>query len=447
MRSIKLLFSLVALMGFLTFTSCGDDDEITAETPTCTDGKMNGDETGVDCGGSCEPCTDDATCDDGVQNGNETGVDCGGDCNACTEELGGSIGTRTLDPGVVYIIDRFAYVDDGDVLTIPAGTILKANDGQGADASALIVARGGKIDAKGEPDNPIIFTSVNDDIQPGETESTIDPTTLSEGQWGGLIILGRAPVSVKPGNAADGVGKEGFIEGVPSSFSFSKYGGDNPNDDSGTLDYVSIRYTGSTLSTDEEIQGLTLGGVGSDTDISNIEIYSSFDDGVEFFGGNVDVTNLLVAYQTDDAIDIDQSYDGVVDNAVVLLFNPETGNDGMEIDGPEAPGVNDGGMFTINNTTIYQKGSANIARFKSNAQGTVKNFAARDFDGQTLLLDGANSIELMDSEFNQDENTAITDADSGSFTMDNVLFSVSDFTKGADESVFGWTFSKSESLF
>ncbi len=428
MKSVKLnqLFLMMATVVAPFFiTSCGGDDD------------------------SPEPTENTATaCADGVDNDGDGLADCDdSDCQAlaslnCGTTLTGSVGTTTLDASKVYIIDRFAYVDDGDVLTIPAGTILKANDGQGADASALIVARGGKIIAQGTADKPIVFTSINDDIQPGETTSTLNPLTLSEGQWGGLIILGKAPVSVKPADSADGVGKEGYIEGVPASNSFAAYGGDNATDNSGILDYVSIRYTGSTLSTDEEIQGLTLGGVGSGTSISNIEIFSSFDDGVEFFGGSVNIDNLLVAYQTDDAIDIDQSYAGIINNSVVLLYNPSTGNDGMEIDGPEASGVNDGGEFTVKNVTIYQKGGANVARLKSSAQGTIDGLAAKGFSGQTLLLDGASSITVQNSEFNEAESVAITQTDVDVFHSVNNVFSVTSFTKGADESAFAWTFTK-----
>ncbi len=419
MKKLNLIILFTAIVSLGALTSCGDDDSPSTPTATCSDGIMNGDETGVDCGGSCAPC------------------------KAEEVTLGGSIGTMTLDKSKVYIIDRFAYVASGDVLTIPAGTILKANNGQGADASALIVARGGKIMAEGTAEEPIIFTSIKDEIQPGEKTSTIDPTTLSQGQWGGLIILGKAPVSVKPTLSADGVGKEGYIEGVPSTFDYSKYGGNEPEDNSGVLNYVSIRYTGSTLSTDEEIQGLTLGGVGSATSINNIEIFSSFDDGVEFFGGTVNITNLLVAYQTDDAIDIDQSYAGTIDNSVVLLYNPQAGNDGLEIDGPEAVGVNDGGKFILNNTTIYQKGSANIGRLKSAAQGIISNLAAKNFSGdQTLLYDGAQVTELRTSQFNLSESAAITVASGTAPTMIDNEFDVTSFTKGADESKFAWTFSK-----
>lgn len=445
MKSIKLIISLFAIIGTFTITSCGDDDNSIPEPPTpeptCTDGIMNGDETGVDCGGSCSPC--------------DTG-------EAEMVELEGGLETMTLDPEKIYVLDRFVYVPDGETLTIPAGTIIKAKDGDGADASALIIARGGKINAVGTASQPIIFTSINDDIQPGETESTLEYT--DSGLWGGLIILGNAPSSVQDGDSIDGNGEVGAIEGVPSDFSFSRYGGDVPNDDSGTLDYISIRFTGTTLATNSEIQGLTLGGVGSETQISNIEVFASADDGVEFFGGTVDVTNILIAYQEDDGIDIDQSYAGTVDNGLVLLYNQVPGNDGFEIDGPESETANTGGMFTITNTTVMQKGGARMARIKSDAQGTIQNSAFIDFavvvddagtpddtsddnpSEQRLMDDGASNVTIQDSEFNiSSQEDAIEN--NGAFTLSDLLFDVSSFTVGADTSQFDWTYSKAKGLF
>lgn len=450
MKSIKLILGIAAISSIFTLSSCGDDDLIPTTTlentlALCQDGIDNDGDGVIDCDdGDCAAFTvcvvnPGPTCTDGMQNGDETGVDCGGSCDPCTEALPDMIETRTLDASIIYTFDGFTRVASGATLTIPAGTILKAALGQGEDASAFIVQRGATIDAQGTADNPIIFTSEDDGITPGTTTSTLEPESLSQGLWGGLIVLGNAPVSVNPDDAADGIGREGFIEGIPSSNDFSRYGGDDANDNSGILNYVSIRYTGTALATNEEIQGLTMGGVGDGTTLSNIEIFSSFDDGIELFGGTVNITNLLVAYQTDDAIDVDQNYSGTIDNSIVLLFNPNAGNDGMEIDGPEAEGVNDDGFFTITNTTIYQNGGANITRVKSDAQGTVSNLIARDFlPGQVFLDGGAEAITLMDSQFGQSEMDAITN--DGGLTLMNNLFNVTDFTTGADESVFSWTF-------
>lgn len=370
-----------------------------------------------------------------------------------TEELGGSIGTRTLTSDKIWVVDRFAYVDDGDIVTIQPGTIIKANTGDGADASAFIVARGGKIIANGTAAKPIIFTSVDDDIQPGETESTLNPSS-DQGKWGGLVILGRAPISAQVA-LGDTVTS---IEGVPAVFEFSKYGGSNPNDDSGELSFVSIRFTGTKLATNEEIQGLTLGGVGSQTEISNIEIISSDDDGIEFFGGSVNVSNALIAYQTDDALDLDQSYSGTVSNSLILNYNPSAGNDAFEFDGPEGPS-NTTGLFTIENTTVINKGGglSRAGTLKSGAQGTITNCSFRDFTN-FFYVDGGSAtanyvggdLEITNSEF---DIAVLADAISASASEADIKTAftgagntaTTTFTKGSTAD-FSWTFAASLGL-
>lgn len=371
-----------------------------------------------------------------------------------TDELGGSIGTRTLYSDTVYVIDRFAYVDSGDILTIQPGTIIKANTGNGANASALIIARGGKINAVGTSANPIIFTSVEDDIQPGETLSTL--STDSKGLWGGVIILGKAPVSVGDGDI------EGVIEGVPSIYTFSRYGGNNEADNSGTMKFVSIRYTGTELITDQEIQGLTLGGVGSATVISDIEIISSDDDGVEFFGGTVSVTNMLIAYQSDDAVDLDQNYSGTMSNFLVFVNNAAAGNDANEHDGPENVTYTDGLYTLMNSAFINLSGNSRAGTLKSGAQGTIKDCAFIDFNAG-FRIDGGTAtnnyesgkLKVKDCQFNTSgtvrdfisasaKETEIKDL----FEADgNEKLAKGDITKGADKSVFGWTFAKALGLF
>jgi hypothetical protein len=371
-----------------------------------------------------------------------------------TDELGGSIGTRTLYADTVYVIDRFAYVDSGDVLTIQPGTIIKANTGSGPNASALIIGRGGKINAVGTPEMPIIFTSVEDDIQPGETMSTL--STDSKGLWGGVIILGYAPSSVGDGDT------EGVIEGVPSIYTFSRYGGDDEEDNSGRMEFVSIRYTGSELITDQEIQGLTLGGVGSETILSNIEIISSDDDGVEFFGGTVSVSNFLIAYQSDDAVDLDQNYSGTMSNFLVFVNNAAAGNDANEHDGPENVTYTDGLYTLMNSTFINLAGNSRAGTLKSGAQGTIKDCAFIDFN-EGFRIDGGSAttnyetgkLKVKDCQFNfsgtvrdfitaSAKETEIKDL----FEADgNEKLAKGDITKGADDSVFGWTFAKSLGLF
>lgn len=273
----------------------------------------------------------------------------------------------------IYVLDRKVVVQEGVTLTIEAGTIVKGRAGTGSLSSALIVARGGKLMAEGTAAEPIIFTSESDNISCGETAgSNLDETV--NGLWGGLIVLGRATCSL-PGDIT-----EAQIEGIPASDTFGLYGpGDDgaiDNDDSGVMRYISIRHGGSLLGEGNEINGLTLGGVGSGTVLDHIEVVANKDDGIEFFGGTVNASNLLVWAQGDDALDVDQAWSGTITNAVVVLN--ETSDHALEIDGPE--GSIDGGCV-LENLTLIGNGDVNseYADYRSNAQATTNNVYAFGF--------------------------------------------------------------------
>jgi hypothetical protein len=176
--------------------------------------------------------------------------------------------------------------------------------------------------AEGTATEPIIFTSIADEIEPGEIASpNLDPTL--NGLWGGLLVLGNAPIS------ADAASVQ--IEGIPPSDQNGLYGGTNATETSGVIKYISIRHGGANIGEGNEINGLTLGGVGSGTVIENVEIVSNQDDGIEWFGGSVSVKNALLWNVGDDAVDTDQSWSGTLDNFIVI--NP--GDEAFELDGPE----------------------------------------------------------------------------------------------------------------
>ncbi len=226
--------------------------------------------------------------------------------------------------GKVYTLESRIAVLSGVTLTIEPGVIIKGQAGTGANATALIIARGAKLMAEGTAGSPIIFTSVADEIMPGEIASpNLDP--VLNGLWGGLLILGNAPIS------ADAASMQ--IEGIPPSDQNGLYGGDNATDNSGVIKYVSIRHGGANIGEGNEINGLTLGGVGSGTVIENIEIVANQDDGIEWFGGTVSVKNAIIWNTGDDAVDTDQSWAGTLDNFIVV--NP--GDECFELDGPEGP--------------------------------------------------------------------------------------------------------------
>jgi hypothetical protein len=208
---------------------------------------------------------------------------------------GSGIGTATWTSHNTYILDGFCFVMDGQTLTIEAGTVIKAKPGQEENASALVVAMGGKLIANGTAGAPIIFTSENDDLAGSVPDE-------ANGLWGGVIMLGKA----KTNNAT--IPKQ--IEGIPTTETRARYGGDDNSDGSGSLRFVSIRHGGTDIGEGNEINGLTLGACGEATTFSHIEIVANKDDGVEFFGGVPRLDHMLVAWCGDDSYDYDEGFSG-----------------------------------------------------------------------------------------------------------------------------------------
>ncbi len=270
-------------------------------------------------------------------------------------DSGSGTGTVTWKKGEDITLQGFVFVNDGQVLTIEPGAIINFKEGQGATASALIIARGGKIIANGNADEPIIFTSELDPL-----DGTLSKESF--GLWGGLIILGDAPLNTESGEA--------FIEGIPTSEPRALFGGLNPVDNSGELSYVSIRYPGTILNEGNEINGLTLGGVGSSTKINNIEIINSADDGIEIFGGTVNIKHAICINSHDDIIDYDLGYQGKM-QFILGLQKEQVGDNLVEANG---------GIEAVNGLPITKPTMAN-ATFIGNSRSSnscisYSNFAA-----------------------------------------------------------------------
>jgi len=232
----------------------------------------------------------------------------------------------------VWQLSGRIVVTNGATLTIEPGTLIKGEPGTGANASSLVIARDGRIVAEGTEDAPIIFTSTADELTAEDIEvgvfvsPNLNPTI--SGLWGGVIVLGEAPVSAS--NDAGDVSQV-QIEGIPTSDPTGLYGGNNPDHSSGVWRYISIRHGGANIGSGNEINGLTLGGVGRGTTVEHIEIVGNQDDGIEWFGGTVDVSHVVVWNAGDDAIDTDQGWSGTLDNFVVVAPQGHC----FELDGPE----------------------------------------------------------------------------------------------------------------
>lgn len=276
-------------------------------------------------------------------------------------DYGEGTGTVTWKKDVSYIIEGFVFVNDGQVLTIEPGTVIRAKTGQGSAASALIVARGGMIMAQGSSNEPIIFTVEGDDL-----EGSVP--VEAKGLWGGLIILGDASLNISSGEA--------HIEGIPLYEPRGVYGGLNDDDNSGVLSYLSIRHSGTNIGEGNEINGLTLGGVGRGTTIDHIEVISSADDGVEIFGGTARMKYLSLSFCGDDILDYDIGFRGYC-QFLLGIQESSQGNRLIEASGGSDPvtGQPYSQPYLYNLTMIGKgmNGSANTMTFNLNAGGHIAN--------------------------------------------------------------------------
>jgi len=288
--------------------------------------------------------------------------DNGGGGSETNVEISSNITSNTTwETGKVYVLAGRIAVTSGVTLTIQPGVIVKGEVGSGANATALLIARGAKIMAEGTAAQPIIFTTVADEIQPGQIASpNLEPTL--EGLWGGLMIMGKARGSFA-GDVA-----EIQIEGIPASDTNGLYGGNDDADSSGVLKYVSIRHGGANIGEGNEINGLTLGGVGSGTVIENVEVVANQDDGIEWFGGTVSVKNALLWNSGDDAVDTDQSWAGTLDNFIIICG--ANTDHALEIDGPEG---SYNAAHTVKNGSIKGHLNSEFADFRAGARGTFSN--------------------------------------------------------------------------
>jgi len=364
----------------------------------------------------------------------------------------------------IHVLDNKVIVSDGNTLTIEAGTVIKAANNAQPNTVALIVARGADIYALGSATHPIIMTSSDDDVQIGGTYSSGSPnlTASDNGLWGGLVVLGKARIS--PSSNA----QVAIAEGIEASNAWAEFGGTDDADNSGVIEYVTIKHAGAALTSDNELNQLTLCGVGNGTTIQNIEVYAGSDDGMEFFGGTVDVTNFLAYHVSDDSVDTDFAFSGSVDNAVIIQHPTLSSDHAMELSGRLGT-YEAANAYTFSDFTIVAGGiTDNVFKLKDNLKATFSGFWVKGLnaDNQSKIkVELADWTENADGDVTAsdiyispgtstgvneayilgdlDETTAVKASElTGSFTI------LADETKpangGADTSVFGWTFAASQ---
>lgn len=294
----------------------------------------------------------------------------------------------TLTRGNLYRIDgpTFVGVDRGAdpanpvantvarTLTIEPGVTIFANQGTGAGIDLLAVSRGSQIFVNGSEVAPVIMTSRNDVFGIGPARSS------ATSEWGGLSILGRAPVNNCQNSAATGgtIGCEISGEG-----GVGLGGGATANDNSGRVNYLQIRYAGFQFSGTNELNGLALWGVGNGTEIEYVQVHNNADDGIEWFGGSVNTRYVVITGANDDSLDWTDGWNGRLQFAIVDQ-QAQNGDNGIEGDNRSTsanllPRSNP----IVSNVTLVGGGSTSAANegieLRAGTDGTVINTIVADF--------------------------------------------------------------------
>lgn len=330
----------------------------------------------------------------------------------------------TLSSDNIYTLTGALAVKEGATLTIEAGTRIEAI--AGANNTYVVIEPGAKIMAEGTAADPIIFTSAADNPRSGD--------------WGGILLVGKAPISG---------GGTSTTEVLPL-----QYGGTEPNDNSGVLSYVIAEYTGSRIGGEAEFNGFTFYAVGNGTVVNNIAALFGDDDAIEFFGGTVNVENILIADPRDDMFDWTQGWNGTAENIYGILTAGllSTSDDprGIEGDGNldgQSPADEGQSNPTITNVTIINNSElpmSDLIKVRRGSGATITGaYLAVGTEGSASDL-----IDLDDSRGNGLASTSITGTASSENGLDitdivNTDGATVTITEGStpsvDRAIFDWT--------
>ncbi|WP_424492447.1 hypothetical protein [Salinimicrobium sp. GXAS 041] len=292
----------------------------------------------------------------------------------------------SLDANSAYVINGIVSVQDGATLTIPAGTRITArtDEDQAGSSVYLVVQQGAMIDIQGTEDSPVVMNS----------------TSGTPGSWGGIVIAGEAETTA-------GIDATAEVGGII-------YGGNDPEDNSGSIKYLILSDAGAQINTESQYNGFSLYAVGSETIIENVAILNGADDGVEFFGGSVSAMNLYLENNEDDAVDWTEGWDGAVEN-VYVSHTIENFSTAIEADGLN-------GNPTITNFTAVSTTGGVALQFKAQSGATITGLSLSGYDTNIdIAEDGRTDLSTIQIEgANADLNAAY------------------DAEPTVDEEMFGW---------
>ncbi len=416
MRNLKYLLVGIALTGFVL--SCSDDDDGGDDNPpaaeTCSDNIQNQNETGVDCGGVCAACPDTTPQKDGS-------IDSQDDPDVDPDALEGEVNADiTLDAATQWVLSGELVVTEGNTLTIEAGTTIQAVAG-GTDVF-IAIEQGATINAAGTMAAPIVITSTADNPRPGD--------------WGGLILAGRAPIN-------SGETAEAEVVGLT-------YGGNVSDDNSGTLTYVQVEYTGARINGEQEFNGITFYGVGSGTTVNHIAVFDGADDGIEWFGGTVNVDNALVVNATDDMFDWAEGWTGTGTNFYGVradgFLNVTDDPRGIEADSNSSDNTAEPiSNPTINGLTLVNAANvvmADMIKIRRGSGATITN-ALVAYVGEDA--DASDFIDLTDGGGPAASSTSIAVSVAGGVDETDIknevgaTITIEASNTGADATAFAWT--------